>query len=101
MQQAPTVCCADPRGPEHEHTMSTGVPSPSRTPAGSTEPNGSAEIARENGAAPPEGPPASGARLRGWGPSPTLTRSELLWAILTGVVLAVVTSWPLVLHLPS
>jgi hypothetical protein len=81
--------------------MSTGVPSPSRTPAGSSQPDGSAEIAHENGAAPRQGPSRSGARLSGWAPSPTLTRSELLWVILTGVVLAVLTSWPLVLHLPS
>ena len=28
-------------------------------------------------------------------------RAELLWVMLTGVALAVITSWPLVLHLPS
>jgi len=28
-------------------------------------------------------------------------RVELLWVILAGVVLAVITSWPLILHLPS
>ena len=81
--------------------MSTGVPSPSRTPAESPEPTGSGEAARENGAAPLDGSPRTGVRLRGWTPSPTLTRSELLWVILAGVALAVLTSWPLVLHLPS
>src|ERR1035438_5965393 len=81
--------------------MSTGVPSPSRTPAESPEPKGSGETARENGAAPLEGSPRTGMRLRGWAPSPTITRSELLWVILAGVALAVLTTWPLVLHLPS
>ncbi len=36
-----------------------------------------------------------------WPASPSLGRAELLWVILAGVALAVVTSWPLVLHLPS
>jgi len=81
--------------------MSTGVPSPSRTPPGSPEPAGAGEIARENGAAPLEHSRRPRARLLGWAPSPTITRSELVWVILAGVALAVLTSWPLVLHLPS
>jgi hypothetical protein len=36
-----------------------------------------------------------------WSPSPTLGGAELLWVALAGVLLAVLTSWPLVLHLPS
>jgi len=40
----------------------------------------------------------SGAR---WAPSPTFTRAELALAALASVLLAVLTSWPLVLHLPS
>jgi hypothetical protein len=36
-----------------------------------------------------------------WPASPTLGRAEFLWAILAGVLLAVLTSWPLVLHMPS
>jgi hypothetical protein len=36
-----------------------------------------------------------------WAPSPSIARGEVLWMALLGVVLAVVTSWPLVLHLPS
>ena len=77
--------------------MSTGVPSPSRTPPASPDP----EPAGENGvAARDEQPrPASG-RVR-WAPSPTFGRAELLWVILGGIALAVITSWPLVLHLPS
>jgi hypothetical protein len=36
-----------------------------------------------------------------WAPSPRLGRSELAWVALAGIALAVLTSWPLVLHLPS
>ena len=39
--------------------------------------------------------------MLGWAPSPTLSRSELVWVILAGVALAVLTTWPLVLHLSS
>ena len=81
--------------------MSTGVPSPSRTPPESHDPAGAGEAAQGNGAAPPAGVPRSSTRPLGWAPSPTITRSELLWVILAGVALAVLTSWPLVLHLPS
>jgi hypothetical protein len=34
-----------------------------------------------------------------WAPSPAIGRSELLWVILGGVALAVLTTWPLVLHM--
>ncbi len=33
--------------------------------------------------------------------SPKLGRAELAWIVLAGIVLAVLTSWPLILHLPS
>src|SRR5438445_12369795 len=36
-----------------------------------------------------------------WAPSPTLGRAELIWIVLPGIALAVLTSCPLVLHLPS
>jgi hypothetical protein len=36
-----------------------------------------------------------------WPASPTLSRRELAWTVLAGVFLAVLTTWPLVLHLPS
>jgi hypothetical protein len=38
---------------------------------------------------------------RRWEPSPSFSRRELLLAALAAVGLAVLTSWPLVLHLPS
>jgi hypothetical protein len=36
-----------------------------------------------------------------WSPSPRLSCSEILWAILAGVALAVLVTWPLVLHMSS
>ncbi len=34
-----------------------------------------------------------------WAPSPAICRAEILWVILGGVVLALLTTWPLVLHM--
>jgi hypothetical protein len=34
-----------------------------------------------------------------WAPSPAIGRAELLWVILGGVALALLTTWPLVLHM--
>jgi hypothetical protein len=36
-----------------------------------------------------------------WAPSPAIGRAEILWVILAAVLLAVLTSWPLVLHMSS
>jgi hypothetical protein len=36
-----------------------------------------------------------------WAPSPTIGRGELLWVVLAGVALAVLTTWPLVLHMST
>ena len=46
------------------------------------------------------GSPTPALRAR-WAASPTIGRAEILWVILAGVLLAVATSWPLILHLPS
>jgi len=43
-------------------------------------------------------PPVSAGR---WAPLPAFGRAEILWVVLAGVLLAVLTTWPLVLHLPS
>ncbi len=76
--------------------MSTGVPSPPRTPPGSPQPVGAGAASREHGS----GPSAATPRTR-WAPSPTIGRAEILWVILAGVLLAVLTSWPLLLHMGS
>ncbi|HLM86314.1 MAG TPA: hypothetical protein VK272_09020 [Solirubrobacteraceae bacterium] len=44
--------------------------------------------------------PRAGAPAR-WTPSPTFTRAELALVALAGVLLAVLTSWPLALHMSS
>src|SRR5690348_11568711 len=87
--------------------MSAGVPSPPRAPAEGPVPPAPPDDAQAvaTGDASPRAtgagmPAASDARGR-WAPSPALGRRELLWAGLAAVVLAVITSWPLVLHLPS
>jgi hypothetical protein len=49
----------------------------------------------------PRSAPRSSPALERWAPSPALARAELAWVVLAGVLLAVITSWPLVLHLPS
>ena len=79
--------------------MSTGVPAPSHTPAESPVSAGGERSPGTHNGTEDGGSTASGGR--GWAPSPQLARSELLWAILAGVVLAVIVTWPLVLHLPS
>src|ERR1019366_8046736 len=99
MSQAPPVCCADPRGSEHMQTMSTGLPSPPRTPRGSTAPAGAGGVA--GGEQGSRSSSREGARPRGWAASPTFSGRELALVVLSGVLLAVLTSWPLVLHLPS
>jgi hypothetical protein len=97
MQQPAPVCCADPRGPEHQQTMSTGLPSPPRTPPESPEPLDGARTARV--AAQPSVDAV--ARTGRWAPSPTITRAEVALVSLAGLLLAILTSWPLVLHMGS
>jgi hypothetical protein len=97
MQQAAPVCCADPRGTEHKQTMSTGLPSPPRTPPASPEPLDGDRAARV------VTQPAADAVIRTgrWAPSPTITRGEVALVSLAGLLLAILTSWPLVLHMGS
>jgi hypothetical protein len=106
MSQAAAVCCADPCGPEYEQTMSTGVPSPSHIPpatSGSVGGGGRAggPATGSDGDAAQAESRRTGWQAARWAPSPEFARGEILWVILAGVLLAVLTSWPLVLHLPS
>ncbi len=41
------------------------------------------------------------ARAQSWAPSPALRAKEVAWVALAGVALAVLTTWPLVLHMGS
>jgi hypothetical protein len=43
----------------------------------------------------------SGAGPARWAPSPTFTRAEIVLVALAGLLLAILTSWPLVLHMGS
>jgi hypothetical protein len=79
--------------------MSTGLPSPPHTPPGSPAPPGSsAASGAADGSARAR---AAAAPPQRWAPSPTFGRHEILLAAIAGVVLALITTWPLVLHLPS
>jgi hypothetical protein len=104
MQQVPTVCCEHLRGHEHQttsHRMSTGLPSPPRTPFASPA---SSDAHGADGSGARESTRASDAEERPagrWASSPTFTRREIGLAALAGVLLAVLTSWPLVLHMGS
>ena len=85
--------------------MSTGVPSPSRTPSdrskiGQHPPDPGADGHRGGERDLGSHPDARG-RAGRWAPSPTLGRAELVWVVLAGIALAVLTSWPLILHMPS
>ncbi|HTU77960.1 MAG TPA: hypothetical protein VMF09_04300 [Solirubrobacteraceae bacterium] len=75
--------------------MSTGLPSPPRTPFASPASTDAASPAgvRERG--------AHERRAVRWAPSPSFTRAEIALAALAGVLLAVLTSWPLVLHMST
>jgi hypothetical protein len=84
----------------HERWMSTRLPSPPRTPPGAPPARAAAE--RLAGArAPVRRPPIRVWGDARWAPSPAFTRAEIALVALAGVLLAVLTSWPLVLHLPS
>ncbi len=80
--------------------MSTGLPSPPRTSADTPAPapddgGGAAD-------APAQAPPEQAGRATGrWAPSPTLGRREIAVVVLAGVLAAILTSWPLVLHMSS
>jgi hypothetical protein len=92
--------------------MSTGAPSPSRTPAESSaapgaappadgrEPLSSGQAPQNDGSGATVGAGGSGAGSR-WTPSPRLSAREIVWVIVAGVALAVLTSWPLVLHMST
>jgi hypothetical protein len=77
--------------------MSMGLPSPPRTPPDSP---GQASDTQTQTAAHEHAPQQPHARSR-WAPSPTLARGEVALVALAGLLLAILTSWPLVLHMSS
>jgi hypothetical protein len=79
--------------------MSTGLPSPPRTPQGSSTEGTLGESAAPE---PQAGSGPARTRLPGrWAASPSFTGREIALVVLGGVLLAILTSWPLVLHMPS
>jgi hypothetical protein len=92
MSQAAPVCCADPRARDHKKTMSTGLPTPARTSP--DPPEATREAMPVDGSAEPK-------HHARWAPSPTFTRREIALVTLSGLLLAILTSWPLVLHMSS
>jgi hypothetical protein len=79
--------------------LSTGLPSPPHTPPGSPGSSG-AEVAARAPIAP-HAPSEEAAGTRRWAPSPRLPGLELALVAAAGVLLALLTTWPLVLHMPS
>jgi hypothetical protein len=91
--------------------MGAGLVSTSRTPPAAEHASAPPQE-RDGGLARPERDLATSAAQRGpsartqarvtrWAPSPRLGGRELALSALVGVVLALITTWPLVLHLPS
>ena len=82
--------------PEHEQTLSSGAGAATREGKAASNASPPRTAARSLPGVRP------GADGRGrWPSSPALGWRELLCVIAAGVALAVITSWPLVLHLPS
>jgi hypothetical protein len=86
--------------------MSTGLPSPPRTPHEQTGTPGDGDVmgvrSRITGATERGRVDQCLGRAPGrWASSPTLTRTEIAFAALAGLLLAILTSWPLVLHMGS
>ena len=77
--------------------MSTGLPTPPHTPSGSPQASASGARRRSEPTARRSGTAAAGR----WAPSPSLGWREVLLAALAGVLLAIITSWPLILHMSS
>lgn len=84
--------------PEQSQATSTGLPTSPPTPTGATDEPRSAGAGARTGASGRRG------RLRAperWAPSPRLPAGEIAIVCLTGLLLAILVTWPLVLHLPS
>jgi hypothetical protein len=77
--------------------MSTGLPSPPHAPIAKAGHLGTDGIAHSDAQLDAR----RGRRLERWAPSPTFTRIEIALVALAGLLLAILTSWPLVLHMSS
>ncbi len=91
--RAAHVCSPDPSRTDTDGAMSASVPSPPRTTPKHSRASNALPATASGG--------VDSARPDRWAPSPRIGRSELWWAILGGVALAVLTTWPLVLHMST
>ncbi len=108
MAQVPPVCCADPSAHRKPFLVSTGLPSPPSSPADPAPPEQApsegvppAAPGAEGTAEHAPGADAPGASARRWAPSPSLGGREIALVCLGAVALAILTTWPLVLHMSS
>jgi hypothetical protein len=108
MAQVPPVCSADPSAPRKPFLVSTGLPSPPSSPADPAPPEQAppegvppAAPGAEGTAEQPPGADAPVASARRWAPSPSLSGREIAFVCLGAVALAILTTWPLVLHMSS
>jgi hypothetical protein len=76
--------------------MSTGLPSPTSAPSGTSGGAPGVEPARADGRGE-----RAGHKRATWAPSPSLSVREVGLVVLGGIMLAILTTWPLILHLPS
>jgi hypothetical protein len=79
--------------------MSTGLPSLPHTPSQSAGQSSTDGVAHTGAQARAEARSVS--RIERWAASPTFTRAEIALVALAGLLLAMLTSWPLVLHMSS
>jgi hypothetical protein len=78
--------------------MSTGLPSPPRNPPGTPASPGVDGVARTGQDTKPD---RGAKRAVRWAASPDISRREIALVALSGLLLAILTSWPLVLHMGS
>ncbi|HEY4811434.1 MAG TPA: hypothetical protein VIH71_10295 [Solirubrobacteraceae bacterium] len=80
--------------------MSTGLPSLPDSPSQTADQPNTNGMAAGQGASARIGTASAKHRER-WAASPTFTRREISLVALTGLLLAILTTWPLVLHMSS
>jgi hypothetical protein len=80
--------------------MSAGIPSPPSTPASAAQPAANGRARLHGGESPDDAGRELGSRRR-WAPSPSISWREVGFVALGSVLLAILTSWPLVLHISS
>ncbi len=80
--------------------MSTGLPSPPRTPPDPPDPTGVDGVTRTDAHASASSTDSRRPAER-WAPSPSFSAGELVAIVAAGVALAILTTWPLVLHMGS